>query len=434
MRIFISYSTHDFEQAKQLADALSALGHNPWFAPADMKAGRFTNQLAEFIANCDLFAVVASAQAAYSTWVEREFLYAQALNKPVAPVIVSPVPPRSALALLIANLNFVDARNQPMGNAASQLLATSQTHRNGRVIASFNMKGGVGKTVLAGNVAAAFSISGKVPNVLLIDWDPQFNLSQMFFDDETIERAQKAGRSLAAVFAGNVATETSGLEHVFPLTGPALAGSFSRRVDLLLGHDELFNYAINRRTEDQRDVARRSIQALISKARANYDVVIIDVNPSASFPTLTVVEAADHFIVPVRPERFAIRGVDLLKRFVENVRKRPLTTAEFSIVVNEVAASANSAKRESARQATVEGIQSDDQFGPSLVPGFIPFHSALQSPPIDDPLALPIQDATVFGRPAGPIPMRALVSLTAKVVADRAGIAADWPLNLSVEA
>jgi hypothetical protein len=93
MRIFISYSTHDFEQAKQLADALSALGHNPWFAPADMKAGRFTNQLAEFIANCDLFAVVASAQAAYSTWVEREFLYAQALNKPVAPVIVSPVPP-----------------------------------------------------------------------------------------------------------------------------------------------------------------------------------------------------------------------------------------------------------------------------------------------------------------------------------------------------
>ena len=54
-------------------------------------------------------------------------------------------------------------------------------------IAIFNNKGGVGKTTLLANLA---SFLGLVKNrkVLIVDADPQCNITQLLFSDEEVDR------------------------------------------------------------------------------------------------------------------------------------------------------------------------------------------------------------------------------------------------------
>lgn len=67
----------------------------------------------------------------------------------------------------------------------------------GTVVTIMNMKGGVGKTTVAmhlGGVISRYKFPDKRRKVLLVDYDPQFNLSQAFIDknDKSISHAARA--------------------------------------------------------------------------------------------------------------------------------------------------------------------------------------------------------------------------------------------------
>src|SRR5262245_5703180 len=69
----------------------------------------------------------------------------------------------------------------------------------GKVLAFINFKGGVGKTTLAASIGRAFVIPRPL-KVLIIDLDPQFNLTQLLLTRKMYEDAERDGRIAARLF------------------------------------------------------------------------------------------------------------------------------------------------------------------------------------------------------------------------------------------
>lgn len=57
----------------------------------------------------------------------------------------------------------------------------------------------------------------------------------------------------------------------------------------------------------------------INDAKASYGVICIDCNPSSSFLTLCALQVCTHILVPIRPDRYSIIGLEILSEFVAGV-------------------------------------------------------------------------------------------------------------------
>ena len=71
------------------------------------------------------------------------------------------------------------------------------------------------------------------------------------------------------------------------------------------------------------EVAReQTLQRVLAPAIADYDVILIDCQPSLGLLTVNALTASDGVIVPLECEYFALRGVALLKTTIDKVRER----------------------------------------------------------------------------------------------------------------
>lgn len=162
-----------------------------------------------------------------------------------------------------------------------------------KIIAIANQKGGVGKTTTAQNVAA--SLTYKEYKVLMIDLDPQGNLSLV-------------------VGADNVNKPT-----VYEvLSGKASIGEALQRTKngdiipaniLLSGADLEFT---------QPELLRGKLEAL----KSSYDFVLIDTPPSLGILTINALTTADSVIIPMAADVLSLQGISQLYNTIEAVRKR----------------------------------------------------------------------------------------------------------------
>ena len=174
-------------------------------------------------------------------------------------------------------------------------------HGPARVIAMCNQKGGVGKTTSTINLGAALAEAGR--SVLLVDFDPQGALSvglgvnplalELTVYDLLLDR----GVQLDDVI---VETDVDGLDLL-----PA-------NIDLSAAEVQLVN-----------EVAReQALQRLLAPVVDDYDVVLVDCQPSLGLLTINALTAAHGVIIPLECEYFALRGVALLVSTIEKVRER----------------------------------------------------------------------------------------------------------------
>jgi len=177
---------------------------------------------------------------------------------------------------------------------------TLKSHGPARIIALCNQKGGVGKTTTTISLGGALAEYGRT--VLMIDFDPQGALSaglgvnthdQVTIYDLLIGRETDIRKAIHP-------TKTPGI-HVIPAN-----------IDLSAAEVHLVS-----------EVAREQILARILKPILDdYDVVLIDCQPSLGLLTVNALTAAHGVLIPLETEYFALRGVALLIDTIDKVRER----------------------------------------------------------------------------------------------------------------
>jgi chromosome partitioning protein len=193
-----------------------------------------------------------------------------------------------------------------------------------QVISFMNMKGGVGKTTLAVNIAYALAYQhGK--QVLMVDGDPQFNATQCLLDDEEYLAHIKNKGTLKDIFiprkAGAVST-TTGLAKAVSRTKMSLsdctvsifAGGHGKpgKLDLLPNHLSIVEAEMSPRGAEKR------LKAYLKERAAKYDYVLIDCPPTISFFTQAAMLASDKYLVPIKPDWLSVVGLPLLERYIED--------------------------------------------------------------------------------------------------------------------
>ena len=174
-------------------------------------------------------------------------------------------------------------------------------HGPARVVALCNQKGGVGKTTTTINLGAALADYGR--RVLLVDFDPQGALS-----DGLGIRADKLEMSVY-----NLVMEP-GVEATDLLIDTPVPG-----MDLLPSNIDLSAAELQLVSEVAREHAlSRALKPLLP----DYDIVLIDCQPSLGMLTINALTAAHGVIIPVECEYFALRGVALLMDTIEKVQHR----------------------------------------------------------------------------------------------------------------
>jgi len=179
-----------------------------------------------------------------------------------------------------------------------------------KIYATYNVKGGVGKTSAAVNLAYLASRQGR--STLLWDLDPQAAATFLFRIRPRVKGGGKAlvrgTRPLDAAIKG---TDFENLD--------LLPADFTyRRMDLLL---------------DAAKKPTRQIARLLAPLAREYDVVFLDCPPSMSLLSENVLHAADTLIVPLIPTTLCTRTLDQLTSFVASFDgHQPSIVAFFSMV------------------------------------------------------------------------------------------------------
>ena len=174
-------------------------------------------------------------------------------------------------------------------------------HGPARIIAMANQKGGVGKTTTTINLGAALAEYGR--KVLLVDFDPQGALS--------VGLGVNPHNLDLSVYNLLMQPDVTLHDVVVPSGVPGM--------DLLPSNIDLSAAEVQLVHEVGRE---QTLMRVLAPALEEYDVVLIDCQPSLGLLTVNALTASDGVIVPLECEYFALRGVALLKGTIDKVRER----------------------------------------------------------------------------------------------------------------
>lgn len=197
----------------------------------------------------------------------------------------------------------------------------------GKILTIMNMKGGVGKTTISchlGAMAAKYKMGGKGPfRVLLIDYDPQFNASQTMITATEYKSLEDENRTTLSILMDHPSQIDPFEIYAHEFNKPpkvsdlAFKTSFGPgRLDIVVSTLDLMYVALGQPSRSLTPMKERFAE-FMRQAKAAYDLVIIDCHPAGSVFTQTSLQASDDVLIPVKPERYALRGVGLMKRFID---------------------------------------------------------------------------------------------------------------------
>lgn len=176
-----------------------------------------------------------------------------------------------------------------------------------RVYVVLNRKGGVGKTSTCFHLAGQYSKQGR--RVLLVDMDPQANLTEGFIGGARGGTPVPREHSVTALFADDLhVADPSMLIVPTPFPG----------VTILPGSQSL-EYECDRDPAD--DARQHVLRDFVQEIRDAYDVILVDCPPNTLLGSWSALVAGDGVIVPIQVEDFGAQGLKQLAGTLNRVRK-----------------------------------------------------------------------------------------------------------------
>lgn len=187
-----------------------------------------------------------------------------------------------------------------------------------RVISIINMKGGVGKTTLSLGIGIQLSKKGK--KVLLIDADPQFNLTQtlmkeykkskknngdVFYFNEILEKK----KTIYKLFVPNISLFTEDEK----VNSDDLIVELDENISLICGD---LNLVLVNKSNDYSNIRKLKNFITDNKLKEKYDYIIIDCPPTLTLYTDSALVASDYYLIPNQIDMYSIIGIQSLQKVI----------------------------------------------------------------------------------------------------------------------
>lgn len=171
------------------------------------------------------------------------------------------------------------------------------------VITIANRKGGVGKTTTTLNLA--YSLKELDKKVLVIDLDPQSNLTRCF-NIGNLENIKTIGHLLIAELE----------EDSYTVDGHIISHD---EIDLIPSSIFLSAVETHMRAETG---SERILSEIIKQLRKNYDYILIDTSPSLNILTINALCSSDGVLITADTQVFAVVGISELLKTIQKIKKR----------------------------------------------------------------------------------------------------------------
>lgn len=180
----------------------------------------------------------------------------------------------------------------------------------GLTVAITNMKGGVGKTTLTANLGHCLSELHNL-KVLLVDVDPQFNLTQYCVDEKTYEKILSDANkgTVHNIFVPTSSEVPQALGGQKKKKNPQVVHNLKNELYIIPSAIHLIDFIDQRKSGSE-----RLLNNFLKEIKDEYAYILIDCPPTSTILSRAAYLASDAYLIPMGMDYFSVMGLPLLQK------------------------------------------------------------------------------------------------------------------------